>query len=353
MCSVAFARAGGAMKRLIRPDAPFRQHGWLGYGLSLAAFAAALALRHRLAPVLPPGYPYITFFPAVILTAFLAGVRPGIFCAALSGLAAWYFFIGPPNSFVLHRPAVIALGFYVFIVSVDLALIHFMQVSVERLGAEREAVAREREVTAGLYEQQKTMFQELQHRVANNMTFVASLLHLQKRKVAASPATATAALDEASHRIEVMARIHRRLYDPGSVELPVAQYFQEICHDLLDATGAKNIVVLVDMPAIKLDIARLMVLSLLMTEVVTNCLKHAFADDAPGNISLRLERLEPEDLSFTIRDDGCGLPDGYDPATSKGLGTRISQGLAAQLGGKLSVTGGKGLGTTTRLVFAA
>ena len=54
-----------------------------------------------------------------------------------------------------------------------------------------------------------------------------------------------------------MSRIHRRLYDPASVDLPVAEYFQEICADLLQATGARNIVCLVDMPAVKLDIARL------------------------------------------------------------------------------------------------
>ena len=334
------------MRALIGADAPFRRNPWLGYGLGLAAFLAALALRHWLAPMLPPGYPYITFFPAVILTAFLAGLRAGIFCAVPSGLAAWYFFIAPPSSFELHVPAMIALGFYIFIVSIDLALIHSMQVSVDRLAAQRE-------VTAALYQQQRTMFQELQHRVANNMAFVASLLHLQKRKVVADPTTASAALDEASHRIQIMSRIHRRLYDPAAVELPVAEYFKEICHDLLDATGAKNIVVMVDMPAIKLDIARLMVLSLLVTEAVTNCLKHAFCDGEPGTITLTLERLDSERLGFTIQDDGCGLPEGYDPAASKGLGTRICQGLAAQLEGELTVTGEKGQGTTTRLVFVA
>lgn len=341
------------MKSLIGAKSLFRQDPWLGYGLGAAAFVAALGLRHWLAPVLPAGYPYITFFPAVILTAFLAGLRPGVFCALSSGLAAWYFFIAPANSFVLDGQTIVALAFYVFIVGVDLALIHAMQVSVDHLAAEREAVAREREITAGLYQQQRTMFQELQHRVANNMTFVASLLHLQKRKIMADPASATAALDEASHRIDIMSRIHRRLYDPGAVELPVAAYFQEICRDLLDATGARNIVVMVDMPAIKIDIARLMVLSLLATEVVTNCLKHAFTDGAPGTITLKLERLDPERLGFTIQDDGRGLPDGYDPVASKGLGTRICRGLAAQLGGELSVTGANGRGTTTHLVFAA
>ncbi|PAX08824.1 sensor histidine kinase [Sphingomonas lenta] len=341
------------MTKLIGSDAAFRRDPWLGHGLALAAFLVALGLRHQLASVLPPGYPYITFFPAVILTGFLAGLRPGLVCAALSGLASWYYFLPPANSFVLDGPAAIALAFYVFVAGVDLALIHVMQRSTDRLAAEREALAREREVTAGLYEQQRTMFQELQHRVANNMAFVASLLHLQRRKVVADPTTAAEALDEAGRRIEVMSRIHRRLYDPAAVEMPLGEYFQEVARDLLDATGAHSIVVLVDMPAIKLDVARLMVLSLLATEVVTNSLKHAFEDRGEGTITLRLERLDSDRLSFTIRDDGRGftVDRASVPARSAGLGTRICQGLAAQLAGELTVTSEPGRGTTTSLAF--
>ena len=57
---------------------------------AVAATGAALLLRMVLDPVLPPGFPYLTFFPAVVLTAFFFGLRPGIICAVLSGLAAWY-----------------------------------------------------------------------------------------------------------------------------------------------------------------------------------------------------------------------------------------------------------------------
>lgn len=196
------------------------------------------------------------------------------------------------------------------------------------------------------------MFQELQHRVANNMTFVAALLHLQKRKVAVDPASASSALDEAQSRIETMSRIHRRLYDPASLDLPVAQYFQEICSDLLEATGARNIVCVVDMPSITLDIARLTTLSLLVTELVTNSLKHAFAD-AGGTITLQLEQLDAAHLVLTVSDNGRGLPAGTELAENKGLGTRIVQSLATQLGGNIKTVTGIGTGAAWRVVFAA
>jgi two-component sensor histidine kinase len=333
------------MNRFVKAGTLFRRDWRLGYGLSIGTFALALFSRFHLQGTLPPGFPYLTFFPAVIVTTFLAGLWPGILCAVLSGLAALYFFIPPVNSFAMDGASTIAIGFYIFIVTVDIALIHFMHRAADRLEAKKQ-------VTEELYDQQRTMFQELQHRVANNMTFVSALLQLQKRKVATDPASASSALDEAQSRIETMSRIHRRLYDPASVDLPVAEYFQEICTDLLQATGARNIVCLVDMPAVKLDIARLTTLSLLVTELVTNSLKHAFADDG-GTITLKLERLDPQRLALTVSDNGRGVPQGVDVTASKGLGTRIVQSLAAQLGGEVKALTGLRKGAAWQVVFAA
>ena len=330
--------------RPLQATARLRAHPWLGDAIAVAVAGAALGLRFALDHVLPAGFPYLTFFPAVILTTFFLGLRPGIICAVLGGIASWYFFLTAAHSFAVTGQAALALGFYAFIVTVDIALIHVMHVAGERL-------SREREVSAALYEQQRTMFQELQHRVANNMQFVAALLHLQKRKVGNDPAAALAALDDARVRLETISRIHRRLYDPTNIDRPIGQYLQELCSDLLDATGAQNIVCLVDVPAIRLDLTRLTTLSLLVIEVVTNALKHAFTPGERGTVSVRLEQLDPGRMSLTISDDGRGIPASFDPSASKSLGFRISQGLAAQLGGTMTYAGGKG--TTVTLEFAA
>lgn len=328
--------------RAIQNTERLRSHPWLGDVIALTMTGMALALRLSVDPVLPPGFPYLTFFPAVILTTFFCGLRPGIFCAALSGLAAWYFFIEPARSLELNGQSALALVFYAFIVSVDIALIHFMHVAGSRL-------RREQAVTAGLYEQQRTMFQELQHRVANNMQFVASLLILQKRKAGNDPKAAMTALDDARVRLETISRIHRRLYDPSRLDLPVGQYLQELCSDMLDATGAQNIVCLVDVAPIRFDLTRLTTLSLLVVEVVTNALKHAFTAGERGTITIQLEQLTPERLVLSIADNGRGISADFDPETSKSLGFRISQGLASQLDGKLTYSGGSG--TIVRLVF--
>lgn len=315
---------------------------WFGDVAALSATGIAIALRHALDDVLPPGFPFLTFFPAVILTTFFFGLRPGIVCAVLSGLAAWYFFIGEANVFLFDAQTALALGFYAFIVTVDITLIHLMRVAGERLNAERA-------VSAQLYEQQRTMFQELQHRVANNMQFVAALLALQKRKVIDNPQEAADVFDEAQARLQTIARIHRRLYDPARADQPVGQYLQELCSDLLDATGARNIVCLVDAPPVRLDLARLTTLSLLVVEVVTNALKHAFHGTERGTITIRFETLGAGQASLSIADNGPGIPATFDPDTSRSLGFRIVQGLAGQLDGTLTYANEGG--TVVRLVF--
>ncbi len=331
------------MRSIAQTINQIRNNAVIGYIIAIAAFAIALLLRFALQEVFPPGFPYLTFFPAVILTAFVAGTRPGILCAALSGVAAWYYFIPPFGAFEMNVSTALALGFYTFIVGVAIALFHFMFRAADQLRSERE-------VTARLYEHQRTMFQELQHRVANNMSVVSALLHMQKHKVFADPSTATTALDEAAKRIGLMSSIHRRLYDPASAELPIHQYFDDLCTDLLRAAKTQeNVHFSVETAAVNLDMDRLMTLSLLVSELVTNSLKHGFVGRSGGNIWLTLHPLDGDKLEMTVRDDGNGLPADYDPLSSNGLGMLITQALSQQLNGTLHIEGQGG--TMARLVF--
>jgi signal transduction histidine kinase len=112
---------------------------WQGYAIGLLAFALALAGRFALIGVLPPtGFPFLTFFPAVLLTAFLGGLGPGLLVSALSILAAWHSFMPPAGSFTLKTTAdVIALVFFAVILLVDCIVIHVMNRSLGRVRAEQ------------------------------------------------------------------------------------------------------------------------------------------------------------------------------------------------------------------------
>ena len=319
-----------------------RGNSTLGLLFAVAAFALALIVRFEVGRILPSGFPYITFFPAIILTTFLAGTRPGVLCAALSGIASWYFFIAPVRSFVLDGPAATALCFFLFIAAVDIALIHYMELSRERLSEQRS-------VSSSLYEQQRAMFAELQHRVANNMSFVSSLLSLEQRRVAADPASAVAVMEEAQRRITVMSRVHRRLYRPEAVEMSLEKYFCDLCEDLREGSGAGNVHFNVDMDPVRLDIGKMMTLSLLVTEIVTNSLKHGVDEQPSSQIGVMLRDLGPAGLELTVRDSGPGFPDDHEERAGHGLGSRIARGFAAQLGGQLAYSNEDG--AVTRLVF--
>jgi two-component sensor histidine kinase len=319
----------------------FQQNIVFAYGLAILSAALAFYVRWLLDGVLPPGFPYLTFFPAVILTAFLAGLWPGILCAALSGLAAWWFFI-PPLGFSLSAASGLTLVFFVFVVAVDITVIELMRRAMTSLGAEQA-------LTAQLYERQRVMFQELQHRVANNMTFVAALLQIKKRAI--NNPQASAALDEARERLVTMAQIHRRLYDPATLELSVEGSLRELCDDLVQAAGAEGVACSVRADGVDLDTTRLVTLSLLVAEVVTNSLKHAFEGRASGQITIDLAPLDDDRAALVIADDGPGFPDpNPDLEGRSSLGFGIMQSLAGQLHGALDFPAG-GSGARVRLIF--
>lgn len=317
------------------------------YGMALLTFATALLLRRLVDNSLPSGFPYLTFFPAVILTTFMAGLWPGVVTAVLSGLAAWYFFIPPFGSFTLDGSVGLALAFYALVVAVDIALIHGMQVTLARLQEERGR-------TASLLEAQTIMFHELQHRVANNMQFVSALLDLQRRTVGHTPEGALAALEEAGRRLHTMAQVHRRLHDPRSGD-DFGNHVEGLCRDMLAAAGVPGIDCRVAVRAAPQSPERLLSLALLIVEALTNSLKHAFAGRGGGTVTIELNPVpgQPDQLHLLVMDDGIGLPDGFDGQRLPSLGWKIIQSLAAQLSGELSYGATGGSGTRIELRFPA
>ncbi len=102
------------------------------YLLGLLLFGVALAARFAMIGILPPsGFPFLTFFPAVLLTAYMAGLWPGLLVSTLSTLAAWYFFIAPTSELAgLSRGDQIALIFFTGILVVDCVVIHLMNKAI-------------------------------------------------------------------------------------------------------------------------------------------------------------------------------------------------------------------------------
>jgi two-component sensor histidine kinase len=310
-----------------------RQHFWLALAISMGLFSFAFALRFAFGDAL--GYvPFVTLFPAILVAALIGGLWIGVAVTLLSGVAALFFFVPPYLSFALVWPeGVVTMIFFFLTSAIQLYVIDILNRSMDEVAAERDRSA--------------IMFQELQHRVANNMQFVASLLRLQERAIETDPRSGAQLLAEIRKRFETMARVHRRLYDPAGVRIPLTQYFQELCTDVLDASGAKNVVCVVNATHADLDAQRMLTLSLLVTEAITNSVKHAFKGEEQATLTIQFDHADAGYV-VTVQDNGPGLPEGFAIEKSPSLGFKIMRSLATQLGGQITF-GGPGM--STRLVF--
>ena len=321
--------------------------GWrktphLGYGLAVVAFFAAFLLRFALGKALPPGLPFVTFFPAVLLTAFVAGLGPGLLVALASGIAAWFFFLPPERSFGLGWDAALALGLYAFVIGANLAVIHAMQKATDRLRAERRR-------SAELAAQRELLFTELQHRVSNNLQVVSGLMTLQKATVA--DPQARAALAEASARLILIAKLHRKLHDPAA-GLDFKTFLEDLCQDVRETAGVDCVACRVTAPeGIPLPTDKAVPIALIVTELLSNALEHGFAGRVEGTLSLdfRPHGLDPDLMLLTVRDDGKGLPAGFDLERTDSLGLRIVRSLAQQIGARFEMLNDHG--ALCRLTF--
>jgi len=301
-----------------------RDRPFLGSTTMLAMVAAAWLLRDIADPLLPPGFPYVTFFPAVIVTSFLFGVRLGSVSALLCGLLAWYFFI-PPAGFGLTSSTVFALAFYVLVVATDLALVHWMQAANRQLAVERE-------VSRSLADTRELLFRELQHRVSNNLQVAAGLLTMQKRQL--TDGAERTALDEAAGRLALIGRISRQLYDPSGAAQPIILFLTELCISIIEACGRHDVSISItgdDRLRLVPDAA--IPTALIVAEAVSNALEHGF-EDGGGRIAVRVEGDPERGPRITIHDDGRGVPANFDAEVSTSLGLRIATTLARGQGGR-------------------
>lgn len=311
------------------------------YAIAIGLFLVALFVRFAAEGVLPPGFPYLTFFPAIIIAAFLLGTGPGIVAAVLSFFAAWYFFI-PPAGFSIDRNSLVALAFFVFIIAVDIAVIHGLKRALDERRSEQARSAR-------LAATRDVMFQELQHRISNNLQLVSALMTLQAATI--RDETARDTLSEASNRLVLLAKIHRRLYDPDGGAIEPQTFLTEMCDDVLTAAGAANVACRVEADDIPLTADRAIPITLIMMELVSNAIEHAFHDGREGRIEVAMRRSGDE-VELGVQDDGAGLADGFDLATTRSLGLRVVKALAEQLqGGFVMERAGNAAGTLCRLTF--
>lgn len=299
------------------------------YAMAALGALAALGLRFACDGIMPAGYPFVVFFPPVIVISFLLGRGPGILAGALCGVFAWTFFIAPANGYVFDASSAVAMAFYTGVVTVDVVLIHWMQVTNARLRDAREQGRILAETSAGLAERSELLFQELQHRVGNNLQMVAAVLSLQLRTL--DEPMARRAISDAVARVQVIGSIQRRLYRSNGELVPLDDFIGEVCDQLMRSSGHSGIACIVEAESgLVLPPDAAVPMALILAEALANALEHGFAGRESGRIEVRLERHDGS-VTLRVRDDGAGLPPGFAAGQVDTLGLRISRVLSRQL----------------------
>lgn len=174
----------------------------------------------------------------------------------------------------------------------------------------------------------KTRLLELQHRVRNDLQLIVSLLMLHRRRL--TDAAARSGLVHVVDRIAAIGMAHDQLADNadhGTIEL--SDYLQSLCGSLNQRR--EGVSVATDLARAALPHERAVPLGLVVNELVTNALKHAFPDARPGTVTVTFHTAEPGEGVLTVRDDGVGMG----PPRPGSLGTELVRRLVEQCGGRM------------------
>lgn len=221
------------------------------------------------------------------------------------------------------------------------------------IGSIRNRAVRERaeEALVGSLREKEALLKEVHHRVKNNLQVITSLLRIEGRRI--DHAVTKTVLDQMQGRIQSMALLHETLYRSGNfARVDLASYLSQLTTQLFRAqVGQPGTVLLhLDLEAVPMDIDQAIPCGLIVNELASNSLKHAFADGRSGDVWIGLHTSKDgTELTLSLRDNGPGLPKDFDQKRQRSLGLQLVSDLARQIQGTLTV--GPGPETSFEVTF--
>jgi len=188
------------------------------------------------------------------------------------------------------------------------------------------------------------LLNEIHHRVKNNLQVISSLLSMQARGAGAEVA---AALTESQRRVKAMALIHQLLYEHSDFSrVDLVEYLGRMCRLLAESFIATRnrieVVFRADDSGMTLDLQRAVPCGLLVNELTTNAIKHAFPEGRHGVVTVAVARVDIDHYQISVMDNGVGIPHDLQLGRSKSLGFQLIPLLADQTGGNLKLERAQG-----------
>ncbi|MBI2519060.1 MAG: hypothetical protein HYV97_01525 [Bdellovibrio sp.] len=211
-------------------------------------------------------------------------------------------------------------------------VVHLQDITERKKNADLVAVAlREKEV----------LLKEIHHRVKNNLQIIQSLLSLQSKNI--SERNISGLFDASRGRISTIALIHEQLYLSSDLAyIEFKEYLKSLMEKIMANHIEDKVIFSLDMENLILDVNIAIPCALILNELVSNALKHAFPDGRKGLISAGVCKIREGMLELTVADNGVGLPAEVELGSIKTLGLEVVNVLTKQIGGNLKVFRGKG-----------
>lgn len=209
--------------------------------------------------------------------------------------------------------------------------------------AHREIVERahaEAKIKASLKEKE-ILLQEIHHRVKNNLQVISSLLNLQSQGI--QDKKILEVFQESQNRIRSMALIHEKLYRSSDLaRVDFAEYIRNLASFLIRSYRSRAVQLDLQASDIYLSIDNAVPCGLIVNELISNALKHAFVDGREGEICVAMQQLADQRVKLIVRDNGVGLPKDVDYMNTGSLGLQLVTMLVQQLEGILEIRNNAG-----------
>lgn len=218
---------------------------------------------------------------------------------------------------------------------------------LERSMAERQR-AEERLKTS--LQEKEVLLREIHHRVKNNLQVIASLLNLQSKNI--KDPQALGMFVESRNRVKSMAIIHEKMYQSKDLaRIDFADYVRNLAASLCRTYRVQHdaVALTVDVADVYLSVDTAIPCGLIINELVSNSLKHAFPEGRTGEIAINLRLAGTDRYVLTVQDNGVGCPKDLDLHNSTSLGLQIVTALTKQLEGDIELN--REDGTTFQITF--
>ena len=314
--------------------------------LALVVCGMAFWLRLAIDHVLPPGFPFLTFFPAIILTTFMLGMWPGIACALMGGILSLYYLLPTSNSFEMLPSTWVAIGFYVFISIAFILMLTTMDSALRRADiAQRQAEANS--------EFQSVMAREMNHRIKNLFGVIVSIVRLTAKS---SPDAASFA-NQLAGRISSLSHAHEIVWESaGQTSVSLHEVIERILAPHRTHASA-GIHISISGDCSVEDPHILQIISLLVYELATNASKYGVFSKVDGSLKLQIDELlaTPEMgrrlVLYWHERFGGPKPIADGTVVGEGFGSELMKRLVSSVDGNYAheVKSGEGVDATIEL----